>query len=323
MPKVSIIIPTYNAMPYLPATVESIFKQTFTDFELLLVDDGSTDQTVPWITKLTDSRVKLIQQANQGASIARNTGIASVQGDSIAFLDNDDLWQPTKLEQQVQHLDRNPQVGLVHTWMMLIDEKGQSTGRLIKTDAEGWVWKKLVEQDTILNSSVLVRKTCFDQVGVFDPTIPRTGDWEMWLRVAAKYPLGLLKEPLVFYRIHSKNASRNLQAMEQEFQVCIEKIFSTAPSDLLHLKGRSHGFANVYLAWKALQGGDGKQAAQYSQQAFIHYPQLIFLSQYIRLNLAILVLRVLGSEGYYKLLSQLHSIRRMLRGQVAEVRSQN
>lgn len=310
MPKVSIIIPTYNAMPYLPATVESVFNQTFTDFELLLVDDGSTDETIPWITQLTDARVKLIQQANQGASVARNTGISHAQGEYIAFLDNDDLWQPTKLAQQVQYLDQNAPVALVHTWMILIDEHGQSTGRLITTDAEGWVWSKLVEQDTVLNSSVLVRRTCFDVVGVFDPTIPRTGDWEMWLRVAAKYPLGVIKEALVFYRNHGNNASRNLQAMEQEFQVCIEKIFSTAPSNLLHLKGRSYGFANVYLAWKSLQGGDGKQAAQYSQRAFSHYPKLIFLPQYIRLNLAVLVMQILGSEGYRKLLTSLYTIRR-------------
>ena len=104
MPKVSVIIPTYNAMTYLPETVESVLRQTYSNFELLIIDDGSSDQTVQWVSQLVDSRVRLISQENQGASVARNTGIAHAQGEYVAFLDADDLWEPTKLEQQVRCL---------------------------------------------------------------------------------------------------------------------------------------------------------------------------------------------------------------------------
>lgn len=312
MPKVSVIIPAYNSMAYLPKTVESVLNQTFADFELLIVDDGSSDRTVEWVSQLTDSRIKLITQKNQGASVARNTGIAQAQGELIAFLDNDDLWKPTKLEQQIRCLEQHPHAGLVHTWMVLIDEHGTSTGRVITSNAEGFVWQQLVEQDTVLNSSVLVRRECFDAVGVFDPTIPRTGDWEMWLRVAACYPFALIREPLVLYRQHTHNASRNLQVMEDEFRVCIEKIFAGAPMELLYLRNRSYGYAYVYLAWKALQNSDGKQAVLYNQQAIAHYAQLNRDRQYWRQRVAIAAMRWLGSEGYRKLMDGIYALRRRI-----------
>ena len=101
MSKVSVIIPAYNAMNYLPQTLKSVLQQTFTDFEILIINDGSSDDIVEWSSQISDSRVKLISQINQGVSAARNTGIRNAQGEYIAFIDADDLWEPTKLEKQV------------------------------------------------------------------------------------------------------------------------------------------------------------------------------------------------------------------------------
>ncbi|MCJ8280869.1 MAG: glycosyltransferase family 2 protein, partial [Rivularia sp. ALOHA_DT_140] len=128
MPKVSVIIPAYNAMGFLPETLESVLQQTFTDFEILIINDGSSDDIVEWASKISDSRVRLITQINQGVSAARNTGIRNSQGEYIAFLDADDLWEPTKLEKQVNCLKANPGVGLVYTWTTFIDQFSQPIG---------------------------------------------------------------------------------------------------------------------------------------------------------------------------------------------------
>lgn len=130
MPKVSVIIPAYNSITYLPATLDSVLRQTFADFEVFIVDDGSSDNTAAWGSQIQDRRVQLMTQANQGTCAARNTGIALAQGEYIAFLDADDLWHPTKLAKQVRYLDEHPEVGLVYTWTALIDPEGRPTGRI-------------------------------------------------------------------------------------------------------------------------------------------------------------------------------------------------
>lgn len=313
-PKVSVIIPAYNAMNYLPETVESVLRQTFTNFEVLIIDDGSSDNIVQWASELVDTRVKLIKQANQGVSAARNAGIARAQGEYVAFLDADDLWEPTKLEKQVRCLEDNPVVGLVHTWMILADEQGKSKGKLIASNAEGDVWQQLVVRNTILTSSVMVRRCCFENVGVFDCSLRSYEDWELWIRIASRYSFTLIKEPLVLYRQHTSNTSNNWQVMEQGFRLVMEKIFHSAPSELLYLKNQSYGYANLYLAWKALQSGDGdsKQALHFRQQALVHYPRLRYSRRYIHLSLAIAMMQWFGSDGYQKVLAFINTLRQRI-----------
>lgn len=318
MPQVSVIIPANNAMTYLPETVESVLRQTFTDFEVLIVNDGSSDHIVEWASQQIDSRVKLISQENQGVSVARNTGIAHAQGEYIAFLDADDLWEPPKLEKQVRCLEDNPAVGLVHTWMAVIDEQGKPTGRVITSDAEGEVWKQLVEKNTVACSSVMVRRCCFQTVGVFLPRQHKypvdVEDWEMWIRIAARYPFAVIKEPLMHYRQHPNSTSKNWQSIEQAYRVVIEKAFHRAPPELLYLKSRSYGHANLRLAWKCLQSSDKdyKSAIHYRQQALVHYPQLRFSREYIRLSLAIAAMQCLGPDGYSRVLMMSYAVRRRI-----------
>jgi glycosyltransferase involved in cell wall biosynthesis len=124
MPKVSVIIPAYNAMTYLPETLESVLNQTFTDFEVLIINDGSCDGVDEWASHIQDSRVRLISQANQGLPGARNTGIWHSKGEYLAFLDADDIWESSKLEKQVKCLDKNLNVGMVSSWISTIDPNG-------------------------------------------------------------------------------------------------------------------------------------------------------------------------------------------------------
>jgi glycosyltransferase involved in cell wall biosynthesis len=168
MPKVTIIIPAYNAMKYLPETLESVQEQTLTDFEVLIINDGSSDGIVEWASQITDLRVRLISQENQGTAVARNTGIVESQGEYIAFLDADDIWEPTKLEKQAQCLDNNPLVGLVDAWTAFIDENGKLTGLVMKHETEGDVYKEVVEtcdSSVCCGSSPMIRRSCFGHLG--------------------------------------------------------------------------------------------------------------------------------------------------------------
>lgn len=313
MPKVSVVIPAYNSMNYLPETIASLLAQTFTDWEAIVVNDGSTDETEQWVSQHSDRRIKLISQENQGLSGARNTGIAHATGDYIAFLDADDLWSPTKLEKQVQCLDENPEAGLVYTWVAYIDENARPTGRIFKNQAEGNVWKTLIEHNIVESGSVaMVRRECFDTCGTFDRNLRSfVEDWDMWLRIAARYPFKVVQEPLVYYRQHSTSASRNWEAMEQSYRLVIEKAFEGVAPELQYLKGRSYGAAYLCLGWKPLQSAkkDYKMAIHFRQKAVQSYPQLRYSKEYLRLSVAIALMRWFGQDGYRKFLSVMQGLR--------------
>lgn len=301
MPKVSIVIPSYNAMRYLPEAVNSVLRQTFTDFEVLIVDDGSSDHTVEWASQLTEPRVKLISQENKGAAGARNNGIANSQGEYVAFLDADDVWEATKLEKQVKCLDDNPSAGLVHTWIAFIDEQGKATGNVMATYGEGEVWKQVVEYNPVrCGSTTMVRRCCFDTVGVFDQNFSFAEDWEMWIRIASRYSFALIKEPLVYYRQHLNNKSKNYMAVLQTFRKIIDKSFQSVPSELLYLRSRADGRANLHAAWRALYCEDYVTAATLYQQAIACYPQLRYFRYCIRLGLILTIIRWFGTQEYNK-----------------------
>jgi GT2 family glycosyltransferase len=283
---------------------------------VIVVNDGSSDETEQWVSQIKDPRVKLISQENQGLAGARNTGIAQAKGEYIAFLDADDLWEPTKLDKQVRVLEENPEVGVVYTWVAYIDEKGESTGRVFKHQAEGDVWQKLTEHNIVESGSVaMVRRSCFESIGLFDRNLGSyVEDWDMWLRIASKYHFKVVKEPLVYYRQCASSASRNWEAMARSFELVIEKAFTNAPSELQYLKKPSYSFANLCLAWKALQSRakDWKKAIIFRQQALAYYPRICFSKEYIRLSLAIALMRWFGSDGYSRFLALFHALRRRI-----------
>jgi glycosyltransferase involved in cell wall biosynthesis len=315
MPKVSVIIPAYNAMEYLPKTLESVLKQTFTDCELLIINDGSSDSILEWAAGLTEPRVKLISQLNQGVAVARNTGIAHAQGEYLAFLDADDLWEPTKLEKQVRCLENNPAVGLIYTWTALIDQSGKPTGRVFASHLEGNVWEHMIQNDAVCNgSSAMVRRCCFDTVGLFDQNVAPAEDYEMWIRIAARYPFAAIKEPLTLYRQHPHNATKNDQRMLQSLHKVIEKTFQSIPLDLLYLRNRA--YANLFFgfAWLAVDQGDYKKAIYLRQQALLHHPQVRFSERCLRLNLAIAMTRWFGTNGYDGVRLLTHILRQRLLG---------
>jgi glycosyltransferase involved in cell wall biosynthesis len=243
--------------------------------------------------------VKLISQQNQGVSAARNTGIVQAQGQYIAFIDADDLWEPTKLEKQVRCLEDNPAVGLVYTWTALIDQWGKPTGRVFVSHIEGNVWEKIVVNDMISNgSSPMVRRGCFETVGVFDPNIISSEDRDMWTRIAACYPFAVIKEPLTLYRRHPNNTTKKRQKMIQDLRLVIEKTFQAAPLELLYLRNRSYGVMNLFQAWNSIDEGNYKEAMHFRRQTLLHHPQLRYSENYIRLSFAIAMMRWFGPHAY-------------------------
>lgn len=317
MSKVSVVIPAYNAMAYLPQTVANVLEQTYTDFEVIVVNDGSTDNIEEWIAQISDLRVKLVSQTNLGLAGARNTGIRESQGEYLAFLDADDLWESTKLAKQVRVLDSHPEVGLVYTWVAYVDERGNSTGRVVNNQQEGDVWQELTKGNLVECGSVaMVRRQCLEQCGVFDCNLGSfVEDWDMWLRIADRYEFKVVKEPLVYYRQVASSASRNWEAMARSYQLVIEKAFATATWRNLSLRNRSYGTANLVLAWKAIQSQtrDYEKASYFRSQALKHDPWLFFSQEYSRLSIAIALMNWFGVGGYQRFLSVLYTLRRSTR----------
>lgn len=312
-PKVSIIIPAYNAMKYLPETVESVFQQTLTDFELLIINDGSTDNIVEWVSRLADPRVKLISQANQGTALARNHGIIEAKGEYIALLDADDLWEATKLQKQAKCLDNNPLVGLVDTWAITIDDRGNAS-RIRKHEVEGDVYHKVYEacdNPVCCGSSPMIRRSCFDVIGLFDPKIKIVEDVDMWIRIASRYHFGLVREVLVKYRQHPDNKSKDCQSMISEFRTLIEKTYRSLPIESLYLRAQCYAKLNLFLAWKMMENKDYRQAAHFHRQAIAHHFNFLFTPESIRLAIAIFLVRWFGFNTFEQIRAFNRSIRHL------------
>ena len=312
-PMVTVVLPSYNSMHYIAETMETVLNQTYQDFEVLVVNDGSTDDTPNWINRLSqkEPKVRMVSQANQGLAGARCTGVTNAKGKYVAFIDDDDLWEPTKLEKQVNSLESNPQAGLCYTWTALADSGGKATGRVIASNAEGNVWKQMTEMNIVCcGSTPMIRRSCFDEVGLFDHEVSPSDDWDMWWRISARYPFTLVREALILYRQHPNNSSKKCEHMLATSRILIERNFANAPMELLHLRNRSYGCIYLYLGWRAIENNDYQQAKEFRDRAMSHRPQLYFSAKSIRLSMAILIQRWLGADFYTQIKELIFSVRR-------------
>jgi glycosyltransferase involved in cell wall biosynthesis len=200
MPKVSVIIPTYNRSGFLEEAVESVFSQDFKDFELIVVDDGSSDDTRDMIGRYSE-RLIYIYQERQGVSCARNKGIRFSSGEYIAFLDSDDKWLEKKLSFQLEFFMLNPHALICHTEEIWI-RRGIRVNPMKKhKKCSGMIYERVLPLCIISPSSVMIkRELFFNRLGFFDESFPVCEDYEMWLRIAARYPIYLIEKPLVIKR---------------------------------------------------------------------------------------------------------------------------
>ena len=213
---ISIILPTFNRSRYLPLALDSILAQTYRDLEVIVVDDGSTDDTGQVVVPYS-GQIRYIYRENQGRGAARNAGLEHATGEYIAFLDSDDLWYPDKLERQVTVLEANPDSAFVHGPVDVIDEHGsrhkEETENVLKlfekARRRGFSYENLIDSCLIFMSTILARTACFRTVGLFDPSLQLLEDVDWYLRVASRYRIAYLDgSPLVSYRVHDGNAYR-------------------------------------------------------------------------------------------------------------------
>jgi len=228
-PTVSVVIPTYNRAHLLGGAIQSVLSQTYQDFELIVVDDGSTDDTEEVVRSFSDERLRHIrlEENSRTAAVPRNTGIKIATGEYLAFLDSDDEWLPQKLEKQVKAFEEaSPKVGIVYTGMWWIRDNEKTYLPFSSViQKEGNIGKELLKRNFVWGSVALVKKECFNRVGMFDEKLSYGEDCDMWLRVSKYYDFKLIDEPLVAAYYTSSSMSANPTAVSRGVILFIEKHF--------------------------------------------------------------------------------------------------
>lgn len=248
-PNVSVIIPTYNREVLIIETIHSVLCQTYKDFEIIVVDDGSIDNTQKVIKDIGDSRVKYIFENHRGVPAAtRNTGIRNAQGQYIAFVDSDDLWLPDKLERQLFVMEKFSDIALVYAQAVSWSEGVISREPLPKPSLakSGFIFRDLFLRNFIPSLTVMVRKKIFDTVGYFDedPDLIAAEDYDLWLRTARIARVYFMPEIVAKYRIHSGNISANIENYISQSLAIVNKFRKNGWVEKDLVKDRS---SNIYL----------------------------------------------------------------------------
>lgn len=218
---VTILFTCYNHIDFIKDAWQSILSQTYTNWEVIALDDGSKDGTREWLQSLEHPQLKVVlNETNLGTYGTLNRGLSEAKGEFIAVFNDDDLWAPEKLESQVNLLLQKPEVGLVHTNGHFIDGKGsriegEPLGFKFPKTETGDIFLDLVYANKIIASAVLARRACFAKGG-FDTSFFGSGDWDMWLRITKDWQAGFVDKPQTFYRVHGANASHKLQRIWED-----------------------------------------------------------------------------------------------------------
>jgi glycosyltransferase involved in cell wall biosynthesis len=240
MPTISVVIPAYNAEGTILETVASVLQQTFSDFELIVIDDGSKDRTVELLQSIKDERLKVFSYENGGLPVARNRGLSRSTGECIAFVDADDLWAPDKLELQLAALQQHPEAGVAYSWTSIIDEQGKPLYDNAPSLFEGNVYAQLLIGDFIYSgSNTLIRREAIESVGGFDPVLKSCEDWDCWLRLAAHWPFVVVPKHQILYRRSSGAMSSKVEVMREAALIAMEKAYKAAPPELQSLKNQT------------------------------------------------------------------------------------
>ncbi|MCY7322415.1 MAG: glycosyltransferase family 2 protein [Phormidesmis sp. CAN_BIN36] len=298
MPIVSVIIPAYNAEKTILATLRSVQKQTLSDIELIVIDDGSTDRTVEITNTLQDSRVKVFSYKNSGISVARNRGIQQAIVDFISFIDADDLWTLDKLQLQLEALQKTPDAGVAYSWTTFVDEKGNVLYKQEPVFHEGNVYPQLLVENFILNgSNGLIRRRFVESVGVFHAPLKYVEDWEFYIRSPTLCTFVLVPKHQVIYLRSSQSATSKVDVMEKEVVSQIARTFQTVSPEFQPLKNRSlananRHFAQQYLSYE-LTDQAVDQAGQKLKKAIQLEPQTLLDKHTQRLALKLLLMWLL------------------------------
>jgi glycosyltransferase involved in cell wall biosynthesis len=257
-PTVSVIIPAYNQSVYINESVQSVLGQTYQDFELIVVDDGSTDETPQILARIQDPRIRIVRQPNSGLSAARNTGLRESSAPLVTFLDSDDYFLPDKLSILTTFLNDHPEVGLVSGGTQFVNEKGQPLSQAIKSPGNLDITKLLVSNPFCV-SAIMMHRFWFDRVGMFDETLRACEDWDLWQRMAyAGCQFDWIEHLVVGYRYHDDQMTREAGRMRKAIFAVIDKFFSQPelPENLKDYKNAVYATALVHAAAYAYNASD-------------------------------------------------------------------
>ena len=253
MPIISVVIPAYNAEKWISQTIKSVQQQTFSDWEIIVIDDGSTDSTLEILKGIVDERLKVFSYENGGVSVARNRGLAHSAGEFIAFLDADDLWTPDYLELHLAALKQHPEADVAYCWTARIDEKGDFLSTKPPVFFQGNVYPQLLVKSFLDCGSLLIRQQAIQSVGEFDPCLKLGEDWDYWLRLARHSHFVLIPKVQLLYRQWSDSTTsklhlEKLEQYEKARFIILEKALQSAPIELQCCKNQYLANCYLYLA---------------------------------------------------------------------------
>ena len=258
---ISVIIPVYNAEKTIQETIESVLNQTFTNFELIIINSDSTDATLSIVNQIKDERIKVFSYPKANVAVNRNRGFKHANGDYITFIDADDLWTDDKLTAQYTALESNPQAGVAYSWTNCIDKNGKFLRKTSHRNWSGDVYSKFLLDDFIGNgSNVMIRRELLTEVGGFDEILTNAQDTDMWLKLSAITDFDCVPKPQVLYRILPNSMSSNVLGLEKSNLEVIQRSFAREKAkELQHLKPIAIANLYKYLCYKALTAAPGKQ----------------------------------------------------------------
>jgi glycosyltransferase involved in cell wall biosynthesis len=307
MPLVSVVIPAYNGAKTITETIQSILNQTLTDFELIVINDGSTDDTVDVVCQIDDPRITILSFENGGLPETRNRGIRNSSGEFITFIDADDLWTPDKVEDQVNALRNNPDAGVAYSWTTFIDKSSQPLYAGEPFPHQGNVYPQLLIRNFIASgSNIMIRRSVVAEIGEYDATLKSAEDWDYNLRLAARYPFILVPKYQIKYRKTETSMTAKVDVMEQAILTVINRGYEAAPSHLQYLKCQT--LSNTYqffakLCLEHISGNDGvKKGAKKFTKAIRFYPKSLLSRETQRIGLKLLLSLLLPSTFSQKLI---------------------
>jgi glycosyltransferase involved in cell wall biosynthesis len=269
-PKVSIVIPVYNRAELVNKTIMSALAQTYTNLEIIVVDDGSTDNTREAITSFKDPRINYIYQENAGVSVARNTGIRASKGIYISFLDSDDILLEKATELSVAVLEENQQAAFSYGKAYLMDDKQRIFGLRRQREKGSYVRdgreeirKAILHGNHVPTSTIMVRHECLNKVGLFDTSFKGgSEDFDLWVRLALHYQVAYINEPLISYRMHHSSISRTqrLAEIEKNNSIILEKIFNNPESGRYFSDDTPNIYMRLYLRLARYARGNREMA---------------------------------------------------------------
>lgn len=265
-PAVSVIIPTFNRLALLREALDSVAAQTFQDFEVIVVDDGSTEAIAEGVANHATSP-RVIRQPNAGPAAARNRGIAAANADVVAFLDSDDLWLPGKLANYVERMKREPGEPIWYGPMQPIKRDGRRVPGRTKPCMGGCIAEALFHSSFVHVPTVVCRKSLLTDVGCFDESLPVCEDYDLWLRLSVKTKFGLIEEPLALRRLHDDRLSKGQMSRNLDVKArVLSTFFESGIADAKLNRGRAEArLAKVYFAAgrAALRSGEVSLALEH------------------------------------------------------------